>query len=416
MIRYLARVKGKTVIKTRKHGQPRRNPRSPSRCEHHAFGNGGRAPPNAPVLRVGADCAGLNLGCVALEILGVRPDLIFASENDKVTRAVTKHNFPIAPGGMCPDIMSRNDATLAAVDIYTAGPPCQSFSLAGKQTGLRDARGCVFLRVLSTIKIVTPACFILENVTGLKMRHKETYAYILYFLQHIEDPDGKKTYKVRTKVLNSLEVGGVPQSRSRVYIVGWKRALETQEFSWPDHIPPKPLNLLLKGHVAAEPQSMLDLSSLPQANVAAGLKNLINKHPAAAFAFNFNVAAGTPVVLINTFCSPSHGGGGVFVDKSPCLTAAGCKCGASWVANLNRHLLIEEMEALQGIPEGRLSWPSGMTRSKYGVMVGNSFTVGVLGRIALRLLKTIGKLPSAWRDAWADESQAWNLAAAGGGP
>ena len=106
----------------------------------------------------------MNLGCVALELLGVRPDLIFASENDKVTRAVAKHNFPIAPGGMRPDIMSRDDATLAAVDIYTAGPPCQSFSIAGKQAGLGDARGCVFLRVLSTIKIVMPACFILENV------------------------------------------------------------------------------------------------------------------------------------------------------------------------------------------------------------------------------------------------------------
>ena len=103
-------------------------------------------------MRVGADCAGLNLGCVALEILGVRPDLIFASENDKATRVMTKHNFPIARGGMCPDIMGRDDATLAAVDIYTAGPPCQSFSIAGKQTGLGDARGCVFLRVLSTIK------------------------------------------------------------------------------------------------------------------------------------------------------------------------------------------------------------------------------------------------------------------------
>eukprot|EP00975_Prorocentrum_lima_P038418 8075831-Prorocentrum_lima.AAC.1 len=41
-------------------------------------------------------------------------------------------------------------------------------------------------------------------------------------------------------------------------------------------------------------------------------------------------------------------------------------------------------------------------------MVGNSFTVGVIGRVALLLLKTIGKLPSAWPDVWADESQAWH--------
>ena len=85
------------------------------------------------------------------------------------------------------------------------------------------------------------------------------------------------------------------------------------------------------------------------------------------------------------------------------------------MANLNRHLLVEEMEALQGIPLGRLRWPSGMRRSMYGAMIGNSFTVGVVGRVALRLLKTIGKLPAAWPDAWADESQAWTSAAVGGG-
>ena len=145
---------------------------------------------------------------MALEILGVRPDLIFASEKDKATRAMTKHNFPIAHGGMCPDIMGRDDTTLAAVDLYTAGPPCQSFSTAGNHEGVAHPRGVVFLRVLSTIKLARPATFILENVKGLKTRHKETYACILDILQHIKDPDGKRTYKVRSKVLNSIEVGG----------------------------------------------------------------------------------------------------------------------------------------------------------------------------------------------------------------
>ena len=67
----------------------------------------------------------MNLGRVALEIMGARPDLIFGSEIDARTRAMTKRNFPIARGGMRPDIMGRDDATLPAVDLYTAGPPCQ---------------------------------------------------------------------------------------------------------------------------------------------------------------------------------------------------------------------------------------------------------------------------------------------------
>ena len=142
-------------------------------------------------------------------------------------------------------------------------------------------------------------------------------------------------------------------------LVGWKRALETQDFSWPDHTPPKPLNLLLKGHVAAEPQSMLDLSSHPQANVAAGLQNLINRHPAAARAFSFNAAAGTPIVLSHTVSSPSRGGGGVFVDKSPCLTAAGCRCGGSWVANLNMALATHQKASSDSWPRLRILLASG---------------------------------------------------------
>ena len=66
---------------------------------------------------------------MALEVLGARPDLVFATEKDKATRAMIKHNFPIARGVMCSDITTRDDATLPAVDLYTAGPPCQSFRL-----------------------------------------------------------------------------------------------------------------------------------------------------------------------------------------------------------------------------------------------------------------------------------------------
>ena len=126
----------------------------------------------------------------------VRADLIFASEKDALTRAMTKRNFPIDRGGMCPDIMGRDDATLPSVDLYTAGPPCQSFSTAGKHAGLSDARGCVSPPVLATIQRVRPACFILENVAGLKTSYKEAYTHILHSLQQIEDPDGTRTYKV----------------------------------------------------------------------------------------------------------------------------------------------------------------------------------------------------------------------------
>ena len=111
-----------------------------------------------------------------------------------------------------------------------------------------------------------------------------------------------------------------------------------------------------------------------QGNVAAGLQHFITRHSAAARAFAFDVAAGAPVALMNISNSRNHGGGRVYVDKSPCLASSACKNSGYWVVNLNRRLLVEEMEALQGIPLGRLCWPSGMQRSLYSAMIGKGFT------------------------------------------
>ena len=46
------------------------------------------------------------------------------------------------------DVMTREDDSLESVDICTAGPPCQPFSAAGLQHGLKDGRGIVLLPVL----------------------------------------------------------------------------------------------------------------------------------------------------------------------------------------------------------------------------------------------------------------------------
>ena len=60
------------------------------------------------------------------------------------------------------------------------------------------------------------------------------------------------------------------------------------------------------------------------------------------------------------------------------------------------------MARLQGIPDGRLKIPGAVTERRYGGMLGNSFTVSVVGRIALRLLRTIGIAGPEVRDPWAE--------------
>jgi len=71
---------------------------------------------------VGADCAGVNIGRIALETLGTDAQLAVASEKDKATRAMLTHNVDIKPSQVSHDSMERDDSTLPHVVLYTAGP------------------------------------------------------------------------------------------------------------------------------------------------------------------------------------------------------------------------------------------------------------------------------------------------------
>ena len=99
--------------------------------------------------------------------------------------------------------------------------------------------------------------------------------------------------------------------------------------------------------------------------------------------------------------SKTHGGGKLFVDVSPCLTKSRCETGGHWLLNLNRKMTIDEMARLQGIPDGRLQIPKAATEKRYKGMLGNAFTVSVVGRIALSLLRTIGIAGPEVKDPWA---------------
>ena len=203
---------------------------------------GGRAPaaaaaapgsgaPAGPRVRIGSDCTGLNTINIALGLIGFDVVDEFASEKDQWTRCVLRHNFKV--GTLFNDIFCRGDAHLPDVDLYTAGPPCQPFSVAGLNDGCTDARGIVFVRVLQVIDKKRPATFLIENVVGLKTRHSAFYTFVIKFLQTLKDPGGSKTYKVRARVMDTKVSGGLPQSRPRVYIVGWKRKKEVADFEWP---------------------------------------------------------------------------------------------------------------------------------------------------------------------------------------
>lgn len=111
---------------------------------------------------------------------------------------------------------------LPDIDLICGGFPCQSFSIAGKRGGFQDARGTLFFEIARIAAVKRPSYLLLENVPGLLSHDKgRTFAAILGTLSELG-------YDVAWQVLNSADFG-VPQSRKRVYIIGYFREQCTGE-------------------------------------------------------------------------------------------------------------------------------------------------------------------------------------------
>ena len=111
-------------------------------------------------------------------------------------------------------------------DILTAGVPCQSWSIAGKNLGFDDDRGQLWNDTVYLLKQSQPKAFIFENVKGLvDPRNRESFSYIL-------DRIKQAGYFAKYFVINSFDYG-VPQNRIRVYIVGFKEKKYLDNFKLP---------------------------------------------------------------------------------------------------------------------------------------------------------------------------------------
>ncbi len=114
------------------------------------------------------------------------------------------------------DARTINPDDLPDIDLICAGFPCQAFSIAGRRQGFDDARGTLFFEIARIAAVKRPPFLLLENVPGL-LSHDGgwTFATILLTLSELG-------YDVTWQVLNSKDFG-VPQSRKRVYIIGFLR-------------------------------------------------------------------------------------------------------------------------------------------------------------------------------------------------
>jgi len=157
--------------------------------------------------------AGLGGFHKALKELGHQ--CVFVSEIDSNLRELYKKNWgnDVNIHGDIRKIVSEDISQIPNHDILCAGFPCQPFSKAGKQLGLKDERGTLFDEITKILKYRKPKYFILENVKFLANHNNEqTLSLMLEKLKNLN-------YDVY-HVNYSPHEFGIPHNRYRIFILG----------------------------------------------------------------------------------------------------------------------------------------------------------------------------------------------------
>jgi DNA (cytosine-5)-methyltransferase 1 len=157
-------------------------------------------------------------------------EIVWANEFDKKVTPTLRRNFPKT-------IVDDRSITFVTpedvpdVDGIIGGPPCQSWSEAGAQRGLDDARGQVFLDYIRLIKAKKPKFFLAENVSGmLSVTHEKAFNFLISEMESLG-------YHFKYKLLNAADYG-VPEDRLRVIFVGYHKDLGI-EFEFPSSVEQK---------------------------------------------------------------------------------------------------------------------------------------------------------------------------------
>ena len=156
------------------------------------------------------------------------------------------------------DILEATGLRVGELDLLVGGPPCQSFSTAGKRRTVQDPRGTLLWDFLRFVEALRPRFFLMENVRGLlsaALQHRqiaerpekggpplkpdeEPGSVIRLFADDLQGIPGAP-YHMDCFEVNAVNYGA-PQLRERALFVG-NRYKAVVNFSDPTHGPAKPV-------------------------------------------------------------------------------------------------------------------------------------------------------------------------------
>jgi len=134
----------------------------------------------------------------------------------------------------CIDIRHYSPPPKLAVEFIIGGPPCQTFSAAGRRasgvSGIDDPRGTLFAEYVRLLSKLKPRGFLFENVYGI------TGAQGGKGWEEIQIAFRQAGYTLYWRVLDAADYG-VPQHRERLFIVGVRGNALSYRFPYPTHGP-----------------------------------------------------------------------------------------------------------------------------------------------------------------------------------
>jgi DNA (cytosine-5)-methyltransferase 1 len=152
-------------------------------------------------------------------------ECIYTNDMMQISKEIYELNYP-GHNFTLEDLNKIKIEDIPKHNLLCGGFPCQPFSIAGDKKGFDDKRSNVFWKILEILEKHTPEIIILENVKNLKSHDKgQTYKIIEKKLQEIG-------YHIKTSILDTSKITGIPQHRERIYIVGFRDKQKYEKFNF----------------------------------------------------------------------------------------------------------------------------------------------------------------------------------------
>lgn len=142
-------------------------------------------------------------------------------------KAVESYNKNFAHKAYCEDLTKLTpqlfdklyNTNNEQVDIIVGGPPCQSYSMAGKRDK-NDPRNTLFMEYIKYLDYFKPKAFMMENVIGILSKKTQIGEKVIDIIMN----ELNKNYNCKINKLYASDFE-VPQNRRRTIIIGIRKDL-----------------------------------------------------------------------------------------------------------------------------------------------------------------------------------------------